>query len=1197
MSVYQLKTFGDLITAIREECGIQSTDTTSINRIKRALNIVYQEVVSKKSWGWLTGELEIQVPAFVSAGTVSVTTGSSSITFTTAPGPSKVGHYFALDGFNEIFTIESHTAGSTSAKLSTEWTGTTQTGASYKVWTDKLPLPTNCKDVIMVWHDHHQNALEDLGRQEFRRIKAQSPRTEGKPTRYFVGDFKDPQQTSTVASLPAVTTRASAGTVKTIVFASALPAAITAKIAAGESVNWRVSGAGHPAYNGDVLVSTVSTTSVTNDTITYISPIEHQESAVADATMSFSNIDTNAEEARYREMFVYPALNSARLNLHVDYEKEALPLENDSDEPIIPYNDRVVLFYGALSKTWSRLRNPEESKDAYALYSDKLGQMSGKLQETLDKPKLMPSRSYLAAKRSTTQGQLNSGVPSQGGGGSSGAVVTGTPNSVATFNSAGEIVGSATVSTTELGYLDGVSSAIQTQLDTLTTADATEAAARAAADSSEAATRASADTTHAALTGTSAHGAASTNTASAIVARDGSGNFSAGTITANLTGTASNATLAATVTTNANLTGPITSVGNATSIASQTGTGTKFVVDTSPTLVTPNIGAATGTSLSVSGQLTSTVATGTAPLVVSSTTQVANLKAASAGNADTVTTNANLTGPITSVGNATAIASQTGTGSKFVVDTSPTLVTPNIGAATGTSLSVSGQLTSTVATGTAPLVVSSTTTVANLKAATAGNADTVTTNANMTGDVTSVGNATTYSGTVPLNKGGTGTAAASANAAFNALAPTTTKGDLIGFSTVNARIAVGTDGDVLTADSASTPGVKWATPTSAPTSSQDLQNLGLATSVSGNALTIALKQADGSTNPGAGSSAVKIGFRSSTATTGGYSQVSATGAVSLVISSGSTLGQTSAIPDKIYIYAINNAGTIELAACTGMGLDEGALWSTTAEGGAGAADSRSVLYSTTARANVAVRLIGVLLNTQTTAGTWASAGTRLSVAPFGNSVTTPTIQRFTTAGASGTYTTPTVPSPLYLKVTLVGGGGGGGGSGAGGGTGGTGGTSTFGSSLLTAAGGVGGALNSTAGAGGAATVAAPAVTVVAVSGGDGANLGSAASANNGGGMGGVSLFGGAGAGGYGNNAGSAGKANTGAGGGGAGGTSTVSGAGGGGAGAGITAIIYAPAATYAYGVGAKGTAGTAGTSGNAGGAGSEGVIIVEEYYQ
>ena len=62
------------------------------------------------------------------------------------------------------------------------------------------------------------------------------------------------------------------------------------------------------------------------------------------------------------------------------------------------------------------------------------------------------------------------------------------------------------------------------------------------------------------------------------------------------------------------------------------------------------------------------------------------------GNAATVTTNANLTGVITSVGNATSIASQTGTGTKFVVDTSPTLVTPVIGAASGTSLVLSSFL-------------------------------------------------------------------------------------------------------------------------------------------------------------------------------------------------------------------------------------------------------------------------------------------------------------------------------------------------------------------------------------------------------------------------------------------------------------------------------------------------------------------------
>lgn len=79
-----------------------------------------------------------------------------------------------------------------------------------------------------------------------------------------------------------------------------------------------------------------------------------------------------------------------------------------------------------------------------------------------------------------------------------------------------------------------------------------------------------------------------------------------GDVIAALTNLGLVATPTITATTNANLTGVITSSGNATSIASQTGTGTKFVMDTSPTLVTPNIGAATGTSLA----LTNTSATG-----------------------------------------------------------------------------------------------------------------------------------------------------------------------------------------------------------------------------------------------------------------------------------------------------------------------------------------------------------------------------------------------------------------------------------------------------------------------------------------------------------------------------------------------------------------------------------------------------------
>lgn len=174
----------------------------------------------------------------------------------------------------------------------------------------------------------------------------------------------------------------------------------------------------------------------------------------------------------------------------------------------------------------------------------------------------------------------------------------------------------------------------------------------------------------------------------------------------NCTGTAAGLT-AGNVTTNANLSGPITSSGNVTAVAAQTGTGTTFVMNTSPTLVTPVIGAATGTSLSVSGQLTSTVSTGTAPLVVSSTTVVSNLNASqllgstwaipgtigsttpSSGAFTTGSFSSTLqvTGHVTLEGVTSTGA--TGTGA-LVFATSPALVTPALGVATGTSLALGG---------------------------------------------------------------------------------------------------------------------------------------------------------------------------------------------------------------------------------------------------------------------------------------------------------------------------------------------------------------------------------------------------------------------------------------------------------------------------------------------------------------------------
>lgn len=122
-------------------------------------------------------------------------------------------------------------------------------------------------------------------------------------------------------------------------------------------------------------------------------------------------------------------------------------------------------------------------------------------------------------------------------------------------------------------------------------------------------------------------------------------------------------------------------------------------------------------------------------------------------------------------------------------------------------------------------------------------------------------------------------------------------------------------------------------------------------------------------------SALTLDFRSATLGSGSVTTVSGTPA-NLVISSGSTLGTVSAVASRIVVIALNNAGTIELAAVNisgGNQLDETNLITTTAEGGAGAADSSNVIYSTTARTSVAYRVIGFIDSTQATAGTWATA--------------------------------------------------------------------------------------------------------------------------------------------------------------------------------------------------------------------------------
>ena len=204
-----------------------------------------------------------------------------------------------------------------------------------------------------------------------------------------------------------------------------------------------------------------------------------------------------------------------------------------------------------------------------------------------------------------------------------------------------------------------------------------------------------------------------------------------------------------------------------------------------------------------------------------------------------------------------------------------------------------------------------------------------------------------------------------------------------------------------------------------------LDNVTISTSRSGNAETISIKTAAG--NDHSTSDPGRIGFRDVTAGTGTFSVIDITASASITISSGSTLGATSATIFRLWLVGFNDAGTFRLgvikcALTDGVyGLQDNVLESSTAEGGAGAADSSGVIYTGTAVTSKAMRVLGYLEYTLTTAGTWDAAPSYIQI--YGHGVRLPNeVMQFRRVedGAFNAGTTTTLPSDNTIPQSTEG---------------------------------------------------------------------------------------------------------------------------------------------------------------------------------
>jgi hypothetical protein len=141
----------------------------------------------------------------------------------------------------------------------------------------------------------------------------------------------------------------------------------------------------------------------------------------------------------------------------------------------------------------------------------------------------------------------------------------------------------------------------------------------------------------------------------------------------------------------------------------------------------------------------------------------------------------------------------------------------------------------------------------------------------------------------------------------------------------------------------------------------DAFNYTVTCSVNSGALTI-------NVNKKRSSSPIAVSFRSASNDSGGLDRGYSTSNLSIVLPSGATLGMANGVTQDLYLFAMLNGSSIELAVCGCHILEPGQIASTTAIS-SGSTNGHSI-YSTAARSNMPMRLLARLRVTTPTAGTW-----------------------------------------------------------------------------------------------------------------------------------------------------------------------------------------------------------------------------------
>ena len=205
----------------------------------------------------------------------------------------------------------------------------------------------------------------------------------------------------------------------------------------------------------------------------------------------------------------------------------------------------------------------------------------------------------------------------------------------------------------------------------------------------------------------------------------------------------------------------------------------------------------------------------------------------------------------------------------------------------------------------------------------------------------------------------------------------------------------------------------------------DIINGTITESNGSNAVTFSVKTLAG--NDPSATDPVLVAFRNSTAGNGNYVYRTITSALSLTVSSGSTLGTSNGVPCRLWLVIFDDGGTLRLGVINCKSgsniypLGQSPRVSSTAEGGAGAADSAHVFYTGTAVTTKAYTILGYVdyLSGLATAGSWNVSPDTIQL--FGDGIPLPgaVVQSRTTTTTTTTAINSTTKAATSLADTIT----------------------------------------------------------------------------------------------------------------------------------------------------------------------------------